>query len=139
VLRRGGQLAYVTWLRGGTPFAGDDAFDDALVAVGLEPRERGGGNDDPASPEAAVAQLRRAGYADARARADLLVHTFTPDGFAGFLARFDEEDLFATMEAATRARLETELLARLRALPPGGLRLALPIVYATARRPANRE
>ena len=50
------------------------------------------------------------------------------------LASFDEEDRFAALDAELRAALERELLARLRALPPDGLRLALPIVYATGRR-----
>jgi SAM-dependent methyltransferase len=140
VLRPGGRLAYVTWLRGGPPFDADDAFDDALVAAGLEPRERGGGGeDDPASPAAAAAQLRRAGFARVRARAGTLAHEFTVDGFVGFLAQFDEEDRFATLGPDVRARLDAELRARLRALPPDGLRLVLPIVYAAGGRPAGAD
>ena len=56
---------------------------------------------------------------------------------AGFddLARFDDEDLFSTMDAETRADVEQELLTRLRALPAHGLRIRLPVAYATARRP----
>jgi len=65
----------------------------------------------------------------------LVDHAFTPESFLAFLARFDDEDLFSTMDADTRTAVERELLARLRALPPGGLRLRLPIAYATARRP----
>jgi hypothetical protein len=38
------------------------------------------------------------------------------------------------MDAGERADLEQDVLARLRALPPDGLRLELPIVYATGRR-----
>lgn len=138
VLRPGGRLAYVTWLQGGTSFAGDEAFDEALAAAGLDPLDRGGGGGDTASPAAAVAQLRRAGYAEAHARADRVSHRFTPEGFLGFLAEFDEEDLFTTLEPPLRARLEAELLERLRALPPDGLRLVLPIVYATGRRTRDR-
>lgn len=134
VLRPGGRLAYVTWLRGGPPFAGDDAFDEALVAVGLEANVRSDGHGDIASPAAAVAQLRRAGFADAGARGTELVHRFTPEGFLAFLASFDEEDRFAALDAELRTALERELLARLRSLPPDGLRLVLPIVYATGRR-----
>lgn len=138
VLRPGGRLAYVTWLRGGPPFAADGAFDEALAAVGLEPREEGGGGeDDPASPAAAAAQLRRAGFAQVSTREDRLTHQFTPDGFVAFLAEFDEEDRFATLDPVLRSRLDTELRARLRALPPAGLRLVLPIVYASARRSAG--
>lgn len=135
VLRPGGRLGYVTWLRGGAPFAADDAFDEALVAVGLEANERGDdGLDDLASPEAAVAQLRRAGFSDARAHAAELEHRFTPQGFLAFLVQFDEEDRFASLPPELRSALERELLARLQALPPDGLRLVLPIVYASGRR-----
>jgi SAM-dependent methyltransferase len=135
VLRPGGHLAYVTWLRGSTPFAADTAYDEALVGVGLEPHGRGqGAPDELASPGAAVAQLRRAGFCDARARADVLAHRFTPEGYLGFVARFDDEDRFASLDAALQARLEAELLACLRSLPPDALRLELPIVYASGRR-----
>jgi ubiquinone/menaquinone biosynthesis C-methylase UbiE len=138
VLRPGGRLAYVTWMRGEVAFAADDAFDDALIAHGLEPRERGDDRHDLASPEAAVAQLRRAGFVRAAAHADVLTHAFTPEGFLGFLAQFDEEDRFASLEPELRARLDADLLARLRALPPAGLRLDLPIVYASGWRATDR-
>ena len=81
-----------------------------------------------------MAQLRRAGFRGVTARTDRLEHSFTPEGFVGFITRFDDEDLFATMEPAGRAALEADLLRRLRALPPEGLRLVLPIVYASGRR-----
>ncbi len=134
VLRPGGRLAYARWLEGGEPFAADAAYDDALVAAGLEPRDSGGDQPDLVSPAAGIAQLRRAGFRDVTARAAHLEHAFTPEGFAGFLTRFDDEDLFRTMEPPARAELEADLLRRLRALPPHGLRLVLPIVYASGRR-----
>lgn len=133
VLAPGGRIAYVTWLAGGAPFAGDDAYDAALAAVGLEPREYGGGHDVE-SPEAAAAGLRRAGFTEIRSWPDRLEHRFTPEGYLGFVAQFDDEDQFASLDAATRTRLERELLARLRDLPPEGLRLEYPIVYVTGRR-----
>jgi ubiquinone/menaquinone biosynthesis C-methylase UbiE len=134
VLRPGGLLAYVTWLQGEAPFAADAACDEAMVAAGLEAGEPGGGHDDIASPAAAAAQLRRAGFRAATAREDRLEHAFTPEGYIGFVTRFDDEDLFATMEPDRRRAFETGLLGRLRALPPDGLRLVLPIVYAGGRR-----
>jgi SAM-dependent methyltransferase len=134
VLRPGGRLASVRWLRGGEPMAADTVYDDALVAAGLEPRDPGGGHADPASPAAAAAQLRRAGFRGATARATHLEHAFTPEGFVGFMTRFDDEDLFRTMQPAERAALEADLLRRLRALPGEGLRLVMPIVYASGRR-----
>jgi SAM-dependent methyltransferase len=139
VLRPGGRLACVTWLRAREPFAGDDGFDDALEALGLPARDPGiVGRDEPASPADVIARLRRAGYADAAARSDVLVHEFTPEGFLEFLVRFDEEDLFASLTPAVREQLRRVTLDRLRALPPRELRLELPIAYATARRRPER-
>jgi SAM-dependent methyltransferase len=143
VLRPGARVAYVTWLRGGERFRPDDAYDDARQAVGLEPRwddeddaddDADPGNDDVPSPEAAVAQLRRAGFARATARASMLVHPFTPDGYLGFLARFDDEDEFSSLPADQRTALEHLVLERLRALPAESLVMRLPIVYATGIR-----
>jgi SAM-dependent methyltransferase len=137
VLRPGGRIAYVTWLRGGSPFGADEAYDEAREAAGLEPREGGGGHDDVASPEAAVRQLRRAGFTGATARGDRLVAPFTPEGYVGFVSQFDDEDEWASLGSGRRARLEADLLARLRARPPEDLELVLPIVYATATRPPD--
>ena len=145
VLRPGGRLAYVTWLRGGERFAGDDEYEEARRDVGLESRwddedddedelDEDPGNDDVPSPEAAVAQLRRAGFSSAHARADVLVHEFTPEGYVGFVTRFDDEDEFATMEARQREAFEHRLLERLRRLPPERLVMRLPIVYASGVR-----
>ena len=134
VLRPAGRVAVVTWLRGGEPLVADRVYDDALVAAGLEPRESGGGNDDLDSPSEAVAVLRRAGFAGVTARAETLVHQFTPASFLAFITRFDDADQFDALERSERAALEADVLARLRALPSDGLRLAVPIVYATGRR-----
>ncbi len=145
VLRPGGRLAYVTWLRGGERFAGDDEYEEARRDVGLESRwdddddgedelDDDPGNDDVPSPEAAVAQLRRAGFSSAHARADMLVHEFTPEGYVGFVTRFDDEDEFATMDERQRDALEHRLLERLRRLPAERLVMRLPIVYASGIR-----
>ncbi len=134
VLRPGGRIACVRWLEGGARLGADDAYDDALDAAGLDPRDQGGDRPDAVSPAAATAQLRRAGFRGVTAHAADLEHAFTPEGFAGFITRFDDEDLFATMEPMARATLEADLVRRLRALPPDGLRLRLPIVYASGYR-----
>ena len=134
VLAPGGLLALVAWLRGGTPLGADDAYDQALLAAGFEPRDDGGIHDDIPSAPAAVAILRRAGFAGATAREATFGHQFTPESYLAFVASFDDEDLFASMDRETRTALEADLLQRLRALPSDGLRMELPIVYATGRR-----
>ena len=134
VLARHGRVALVTWLQGGAPLDADRVYDEALLDAGLEPREPGGGSDDLPGPEAAVAALRRAGFADATAHAEVLDHQFTPESFLAFIARFDDADQFESFEPDERAALEADVLARLRALPSDGLRLVAPIVYASGRR-----
>jgi ubiquinone/menaquinone biosynthesis C-methylase UbiE len=133
VLTRGGTLAYSTWMAGGS-FPADDAYSDALVAAGLEPLDGGGAHDEPRSPDQAAAHLRRAGFTGVTARAGEVDHRYTPEAFLAFLASFDDEELFTTLEPAAREALEADLLARLHALPPDGLRMRLPIVVATGRR-----
>jgi ubiquinone/menaquinone biosynthesis C-methylase UbiE len=136
VLARGGTLSHATWLAGGS-FPADDAYADALIAAGLEPRDGSGTHDEPRTPEEAAAQLRRAGFHGVTSRPSEVDHRFTPEGFLAFLARFDDEELFATLEPATRTALEADLLERLRALPPDGLRMRLPIAVVTGRRSAR--
>jgi ubiquinone/menaquinone biosynthesis C-methylase UbiE len=133
VLAPGGTLAHATWLAGGS-FPADDAYADALIAAGLEPRDGGGVHDEPRSPAEAAAQLRRAGFSGVTSRRSEVDHRYTPEGFLGFLACFDDEELFATLEPAARVALEADLLARLRALPPDGLRMRLPIAVVMGRR-----
>ena len=133
VLAPGGTLAVAAWMAGGS-LPADEAYAAALEAAGLEPRDDGGGAGDIASTGAATALLRRAGFASTSARGTAVDHGYSPQSYLEFLARFDDEDLFATLEPAARAALEADLLARLRALPDDGLRLHLPVVIAHGRR-----
>jgi SAM-dependent methyltransferase len=139
VLRPGGTLAYVTWLVEHRAFAPDVAFDDALDEVGLGAREWDGRSGDVPSVEAAVHQLRRAGFHGARAFGAGLQHAFDPESYLAFLSEFDEEDLFASMEPDLRARLERRMRERFRRLSADDFVLRLPVVFATARRPYTRD
>jgi len=134
VLRPGGRLAIAAWLRAEEPFPADEAYDAALLAAGEVPRSGGGDHDDVASASELEAVLRRAGFSRPKARIDALVHAFTPESYLEFLARFDDEDLLSSMQPEARASLEADLLARLRALGPAGLRMVLPTVFAAAVR-----
>jgi ubiquinone/menaquinone biosynthesis C-methylase UbiE len=133
VLGAGGTMAYATWLAGGS-LPADEAYAEALVAAGLEPRDDGGDGDDPRSPAQAAARLRRAGFRGVTTRTADVDHRFTPESFLAFLENFDDEDLFATLEPTARAALVTDLLTRLRALADDGLRMRLPVVIAKGRR-----
>ncbi|MEA2518564.1 MAG: hypothetical protein QOF49_644 [Chloroflexota bacterium] len=128
VLRPGAPFAWVSWLAHGSPCALDADFDDALADVGEEPREWTDRPGDLASPESAAAQMRRAGFADVRATAGVLEHPFDVDGFIGFMAEFDEEDLVESMAGALRARFDAALRRRVEQRRPDERVLRLPTV-----------
>jgi SAM-dependent methyltransferase len=138
VLRPGGRIAYVTWLRSDERFAADVIYDEVRRDMGLDDDwdedAPASDTDDVASPAAAVAQLRRAGFADAEARASVLVHPFTPEGYVGFITRFDDADELNELEPSRREALEHTLLERLRRLPDDRMRMSMPIVHATGIR-----
>jgi SAM-dependent methyltransferase len=123
VLRPGGTFAWISWLAGSGGWLPDDDFDDALIDVGEEARDWTDGSDDLRTPEAAVAQMRRAGYADARARAGSLIHPFDVDGVVGFLTEFDEDDLVSSL-GERRPAFEAALRRRLQRRPATELALA---------------
>ena len=135
VLRPGGSFGWVSWLeRDEGPWAPDADFDDALVEVGEEPREWTDRPGDLRDPAAAVAQMRRAGFADVRARADELVHPFTVDGFVGFMAEFDEEDLVQNLSTRVRREFDAALRRRLERRRADELALRLPTVTVRGTR-----
>ena len=128
VLRPGGLFSWVSWLAHDAIWAPDIDFDDALEDVGEEPREWNDRPGDLRDTAAAAAQMRRAGFADVTAGAAELVHEFTIDGYVGFMAEFDEEDLVQTMEPDVRARFEATLRGRLARRRPEQLALRQPTV-----------
>jgi len=138
VLRPGGRLAYVTWLHDNRVFKPDLAFDAALDEVGLGAREWDGRSGDVPSVEAAVRQLRRAGYREAWATGARLEHAFDPESYLAFLSEFDEEDLFTNLDLDQRERLEHRMRERFRRLSRNDFVLRLPVVFAAGRRPYTR-
>ncbi|MGZ8513706.1 MAG: class I SAM-dependent methyltransferase [Candidatus Limnocylindrales bacterium] len=134
VLRPGGTLAYVSWLQDDRAFEPDVVFDDVLDDLGIGAREPDGRSGDLPSVERAVGELRRAGFAGARADAGRLEHRFTVGSYIAFLSEFDEETLFAELDPDLRARLLAELRRRLAALSTDQMTLRFPIVFASGRR-----
>jgi ubiquinone/menaquinone biosynthesis C-methylase UbiE len=135
VLRPGGVFGWISWLRESIPWLPDDDFDDALIDIGDEPREwGGGGSDDLRDARAAIAQMRRAGYADVRARAGRLLHRFDVDGAIGFMTEFDEEDLVESLGSRRRARFEAALRRRLERRSPDELAIDNATVMVRGRR-----
>jgi SAM-dependent methyltransferase len=134
VLRPGGVVGWVSWLERGGVWAPDDDFDDALEDVGEEPREWDDRPGDLRDPAAAAAQMRRAGFADVTASSGELVHPFTIDGFIGFMAEFDEEDLVQSFEPDLRARFDVALRRRLARRRPEELAMHQPTVTVCGTR-----
>ena len=134
VLRPGGILGFVTWLRAGSePDPPDRVLEEVLDEFGFDPPEPDDGRGDPASPQSAAAGLRRAGFHGVRARQDTLVHRWTPRAYVDFVEHFAEESLFDDLVERERLALRRRLLQRVSALAARDLRLRLPIVYVTGR------
>jgi SAM-dependent methyltransferase len=135
VLRPGGTLAWVTWLRTDRAFEPDRVANAVLDEFGFDPPEPDPRPGDLASVDAAAMGMRRAGFRDVRAWAGEAVHAWDAAGYLDFLTEFDEASLFADLEAGERREIEARILARLRELPAEQLVLRLPIVYAMGRAP----
>ncbi|HET7181080.1 MAG TPA: methyltransferase domain-containing protein [Candidatus Limnocylindrales bacterium] len=133
VLRPGGALAWVAWQRSDRPYTPDRVANEVLDRHGFDPPEPEGRNGDLASPAAAAAGMRKAGFRDVRAWSEEVAHPWTAQDYLGFFTRFDEQSLFEDLEAAERAEIEAELLEGLQQLTAEELTLRLPIVYAMGR------
>jgi len=134
VLRPGGTLGYVTWLRDRSVFAPDRVFDALLAEFGYEDEPGDGRCGDLPSVAVAAAELRRAGFRDVAASRSTLEHPFTVESYIGFLREFDEESLFDEMGRTERHRFLARLRAGLMALPDDDLVFRASIVYASGRR-----
>ena len=126
VLRPRGLFAWSSWLKHDRPWAPDGDFDDALEEVGEEARAWEDRPGDLRSLEAAVAQMRRAGFRDVRAVRDEVNHPFDADTFARFMAEFDAEDIVASLPSRVRRRFDAALQRRLAARTPAELALRQP-------------
>jgi SAM-dependent methyltransferase len=139
VLRPGGRIAFVTWLRADPDerFAPDQAFEKALDELDIdgEGEAEEARSGDYASARAAAAQLRLAGFREVRARATALVHRFDPATYLDFLAEYAEAEVFADLDEPTRERLRARTRARLDSLPAAAFTWRAPIVQAGGRRP----
>ena len=134
VLRPGGTLAYVTWLRREAPFAPDRIFDALLAEAGYEDEPPDSRCGDVPSTSTGAAELRSAGFRDVTAEESTLAYAFTVESYIGFLTEFDEESLFDEMDRTERRRFLAHLRERLMGLDPDELVFRAPIVYAIGRR-----
>ncbi len=134
VLRTGGGFAHVTWMVGDRVFAPDVEFDAALEKIGIGGREPEGRRGDYASLNAAINELRRAGFRGVTGDTEELVHRFNSLEYEKFLEEFDEEDTFASLEPDERDDLRRDLRRRLSRLPASAFDLRLPVVRVSGTR-----
>ncbi|MGH2383140.1 MAG: class I SAM-dependent methyltransferase [Candidatus Limnocylindria bacterium] len=136
VLRPGGVFAHLTWRTDDDRWEPEDAFDDALDALRIEPPARSGGADRSyPSPKAAAAELRRAGFRSVRAREEWMEHRFTPSSYVDLAEHWTEDDAFASLDEPIRRRLRAEVLRRVKRLPVEALVWRRPLVSAVGIRP----
>ncbi|TMB50757.1 MAG: methyltransferase domain-containing protein, partial [Chloroflexi bacterium] len=134
VLRPGGRFACVTWQAESNPFEPDDAFLLALdeLEVDLPPLDH---DARPyTSPEAAAAELRRAGFERVRARVEWLEHRYTPQTFLDVLEHWIESDLFDSLEARKREGLRSLALTKLQRLPAEAFVWRRPLISVSGDR-----
>jgi SAM-dependent methyltransferase len=138
ILRPGGVFASLTWRADEDPYEPEDVFDDALDALRIEPPTRSAGiGHSYTSPQAAAAELRRAGFRSVGAREEWLVHRHTPASYLAVAEHWTEDDTFASLSEPMRRRLRTEVLRRLERLDPDELVWKRPLVSVVGVRPAR--
>jgi SAM-dependent methyltransferase len=136
ILRPGGVFGHLTWRQDDDRWEPEDAFDDALDALRIEPPARSGGADRAyPSPEAAAAELRRNGFRSVRAWEEWMVHRFTPAGYVDLAEHWTEDDTFASLDEPMRRRLRAEALRRLDRLHSDKLVYRRPLVSVVGVRP----
>lgn len=138
ILRPGGVFASLTWRADEDPYEPEDVFDDALDALRIEPPTRSAGlGHSYTSPQAAAAELRRAGFRSVRAREEWLVHRHTPVSYLDVAEHWTEDDTFTSLSEPMRRRLRAEVLGRLERLDPEDLVWRRPLVSVVGVRPAR--
>ena len=137
ILRPGGLLGYVTWIKTDELFTPREIVDEEL---GVQAEDGWSGSTsvagDVASPGAAASQLRRAGFRRVRAWQEELARQWTPAEYLEYSEAFRGADAFASLDDEARSALLERIRHRLAALGPADFRWAAPIFFAIGRRPA---
>jgi SAM-dependent methyltransferase len=128
VLKAGGLFACVTWQDRDELFRPMQAFEDAVDDLGLDWPDPGPDPRSYASPAAAAAELRRAGFERVDARQDWLEHRYSADSYLATLEGWLADDLFEPLSEADRERLRLATLDQLNTLPPDALVWRVPLV-----------
>jgi SAM-dependent methyltransferase len=137
ILRPGGLIGYVTWIKTDELFAPRAIVDEEL---GVQAGNGWSGSTsvagDVASPGAAASQLRRAGFRRVRAWQEELARRWTPAEYLEYIEACRDTDALASLDDEARSALLERIRRRLAALGPADFRWAAPIFFAIGRRPA---
>jgi ubiquinone/menaquinone biosynthesis C-methylase UbiE len=139
VLRPGGALAFVTWLDRGDDYAPAWEFDEAVVDVGIEEDPPADDEDiragDFRSASAAAKELRAAGFRNVSARPERLHFRWSEDEYLAFKQAYEEDQLFASLDAATADALVARARERWAALTEADWTWRAELVSALAFAP----
>ncbi len=135
VLRPGALFAWVAWQHTNRVYEPDRVANDVLDEAGFDPPEGEGPSGDIASPAAAAAGMRKAGFRDVTAVTHEMAHAWEPADYLAFFTQFDEESLFADLEPDERIEIEGKISQGLTRLSREQMTLRLPVIYVTGRTP----
>lgn len=135
VLRPGGLLGYVTWIKMDEPFVPRDIVDEEVGELAASWGGAASVAGDVASVGAAARQLRRAGFQRVRAWQEDLSRPWTRAAYLEYVEACRNADAFASLDADARTALRDRIMARLARLPSSGFTWSAPIVFAIGQRP----
>jgi ubiquinone/menaquinone biosynthesis C-methylase UbiE len=138
VLRPGGRFALVTWQDDDLHFKPDDLFGDALDDLQIIPPPDERDVHPYASPRAAAAEFRRAGFREVRARPDSLDHRFTAESYLDTLEHWIDREIFAGLDVETRDQLRALAIQMMGGLKHDDFVWHRPLVRVTGTRPRRR-
>lgn len=137
ILRPGGLIGYVTWIKADDQFTPREIVDEEL---GLLAGDGWCGSTsvagDVASPGAAASQLRRAGFRQVRAWQEELGRQWAPGEYLEYTEVCRSADAFASLDDEARSALLDRIRGRIAALDAADFSWAAPICFAIGRRPA---
>ncbi len=137
ILRPGGLLGYVTWIKTDELFTPREIVDEEL---GVQAGDGWSGSTsvagDVASSGAAASQLRRAGFRRVRAWQEELSRQWAPAEYLEYIEACRNSDALASLDDDARSALLERIRRRLAALGPADFRWTAPISFAIGQRPA---
>jgi ubiquinone/menaquinone biosynthesis C-methylase UbiE len=136
VLRPGGTVGIVGWIKEKAPFAAEVQLEEALAECGIvRPPCRELRSGHYTSSRRAADELRQAGFRRVAERPDTLNHAWKAADFATYRETTRDRELFESLGRRDRGRVVAALKRRLGSLSADELVYRPPIVTLIGRRP----